>query len=113
MRRCATALTHLFAFHSTFPLILTTQALAHLQSARFQIWAGHGLCQAKIIGVDQAESSLYPGRDVTVYTVKYDIDGTKEDLEEAEIRQLLIVSDQLAASDIPAGLMVVSPGPAH
>lgn len=74
-----------------------------------QVWAGHGLCKAKIIDVDTAQSTLYPDQDVTVYTVRYDMDGTKEDLEEAEIRALLIVSDQLAASVIPAGLLVVSP----
>ena len=66
--------------------------------------------------MDKATSSLYPGKEVTVYTVKYDMDSTKEDLEEDEIRPLLIVSDALSASVIPDGLMVVSPRtrmPAH
>jgi hypothetical protein len=43
---------------------------------------------------------------VTVYTIKYDIDGTAEDLEEAEIRPLLDVSKALKDSGVVDGLKV-------
>ena len=76
-----------------------------------KVWPGFGVCKAKIVSIDQAASTLYPGQDVTVYTVKYESDNTREDLEESEIRQLIVVSDQLARSTIPSGLQV-SPPPA-
>jgi hypothetical protein len=76
-----------------------------------KVWPGFGVCKAKIISIDSAQSTLYPGQDVTVYTVKYEGDNTREDLEESELRQLIVVSDQLARSTIPSGLQA-SPPPA-
>jgi len=42
-----------------------------------------------VIKIDKVESTLYPGTERTAYTVKYDVDNTKEDLEEEEIRHVL------------------------
>eukprot|EP00966_Prymnesium_polylepis_P187454 4346007-Prymnesium_polylepis.1 len=57
-----------------------------------KVWPGHGVCEGIIISIDQADSTLYPGQVRTVYTVKYVVDDTEEDLEEDEIRPLLDVS---------------------
>lgn len=67
-------------------------------------WAGHGLCTAKIVAVDSAQSTLYPGTERTVYTVKYDVDGEQEDLEEEELRPLIVISDDSLKAEIVAGL---------
>ena len=40
----------------------------------------------------------------TVYKVQYDVDGEKEDLEEEEIRPLLVVSANPIKAEIVAGL---------
>ena len=61
-----------------------------------KFWAGYGLCAGKIIAIGSAQSTLYPGTNRTVYTVKYAVDGTTEDLEEEEIRPLL----KIDASDV-------------
>ena len=47
------------------------------------------MCEGSLVAVGRAESTLY-SCERTVYTVKYDIDGTREDLEEEEIRPLLL-----------------------
>lgn len=63
---------------------------------------GHGMCDAKIISEELVESTLYPGKEVTAYTVRYEVDGATEDLEEEEIRRLIKVRElperKLAAS---------------
>jgi hypothetical protein len=56
-------------------------------------WPGYGLCSGVIVGIGQAESTLYPGTVRTVYKVKYDMDGTEEELEEEEIRPLVLTAD--------------------
>ena len=58
-----------------------------------QVWAGFGLCKAKIVSSGMYESSLYPGEERRAFTVRYAIDGTTEDLEEAQLRPLLVVKD--------------------
>eukprot|EP00966_Prymnesium_polylepis_P201623 4671811-Prymnesium_polylepis.1 len=51
-----------------------------------KVWPGHGICPGTITSIDQADSTLYPGKVRTVYTVKYPVDDTDEDLEEEEVR---------------------------
>ena len=53
---------------------------------------GHGLCEASILRLDSAESTLYPGETRTMYVVKYVSDGVTEDLEEEEIRPLIQIT---------------------
>ena len=65
---------------------------------------GHGLCEAKIIRLDRAESTLYPGTERTMYVVKYSADGVTEDLEEEEIRPLLIINGNAQKEVIIDGL---------
>ena len=67
-------------------------------------WPGHGICEGKITATDQAESTLYPGQVRTVYTVKYDIDGAEEDLEEEEVRPVLVVTQSVERSEVLQGL---------
>ena len=63
-------------------------------------WEGFGMCAGQIIAIGRAESTLYNGMERTIYTVRYDVDGTMEDLEEEEIRPLLqVTSDDLAPVD--------------
>ena len=59
-----------------------------------KVFPGHGLCEGAVISQDIADSTLYPGQERTVYTIKYHSDGAEEDLEEEEIRPLLVVQDR-------------------
>ena len=66
-------------------------------------WPGHGIFSGTVIQIDVAASTLYPGKDRTVYTVEY-TDATTEDLEEEEIRPLIIISNNSLKTEIVAGL---------
>ena len=84
-------------------VIRDSAALAIGRTRVAKHWEGFGMCEGSLVAVGRAESTLYSG-ERTVYTVKYDIDGTREDLEEEEIRPLLLVtSDDLAPVDGLAG----------
>lgn len=49
----------------------------------------HGTFSGYIISSSKVNSTLYPGKEVTAYKVRYPDDGTQEDLEEEELRPLL------------------------
>jgi len=66
-------------------------------------WSGFGMCDGTITAIVQVESSLYPGQTRTGYSVLYPVDGTREDLEEEEVRPLLDVNMNMLAP-IAAGL---------
>lgn len=56
-------------------------------------WEGYGLCKGEITSNGElCDSELYPGQQRRAYAVKYDVDGTVEDLEEEEVRPLLDIS---------------------
>jgi hypothetical protein len=67
-------------------------------------WPGFGLCDGSVTAIDVAESTLYPGRERTVYTVRYPGDGAEEDLEEEEIRPLLVISTKPERTAIIEGI---------
>jgi hypothetical protein len=48
--------------------------------------------EAVIIGSGLVNSTISPGQEVTGWTVKYKEDQTTEDLEECEIRKLVVVN---------------------
>jgi len=48
--------------------------------------------EAVIIGSGLVDSTISPGQEVTCWTVKYKEDRTTEDLEECEIRKLVVVN---------------------
>eukprot|EP01043_Picozoa_sp_COSAG02_P020195 COSAG02_NODE_990_length_15413_cov_24.707457_5_plen_753_part_00 len=66
---------------------------------------GHGLCDGTVTGTAQVQSSLQPGQTVTAYTVFYPSDGSSEDLEDAELRQLLNVDANPERVAAIAGVM--------
>ncbi|KAL1496669.1 hypothetical protein AB1Y20_014266 [Prymnesium parvum] len=45
--------------------------------------------QPRIISSSRVNSTLYPGKEVVAFNVRYPADGTREDLEEDEVRPLL------------------------
>ena len=55
-------------------------------------FSGHGTFEASIISSAKVDSTLYPGEERTAYKIKYPSDGATEDLEEEEIRPLLITT---------------------
>ena len=55
----------------TAEAVLRASAVLSKGTVIRKVWAGHGVCTGKIVGMDTAESSLYPGQDVTVYTVRH------------------------------------------
>jgi len=69
-----------------------------------KVFAGYGNCEGKVIEIGRAESTLYPGKTRTVYTVQYEVDGTKDDLEEEEIRPLISTGDSELRKSIVEGL---------
>lgn len=64
-----------------------------------------GYCEGKVVSTGTFDSTLYPGQTRRAYTVKYASDGTTEDLEEEEIRPLLVVKDLPARASVIAGLV--------
>lgn len=54
---------------------------------------GFGFCEGKVVSIGTFNSTLYLGQERRAYTIKYTVDGTTEDLEDEEIRPLLIVKD--------------------
>lgn len=52
----------------------------------------HGTFSASIISSSRVQSTLYPGKEVVAYKVRYPSDGKREDLEEEELRPLLITT---------------------
>lgn len=69
-----------------------------------KLWPGFGYCYGKIIAIDQAESTLYPGKVVTCYTVLYESDNTREDLEEEELRPVIDAGQFPFREAVEAGL---------
>lgn len=49
----------------------------------------HGSFDGSIISSSRVNSTLYPGKEVVAFNVRYPADGTREDLEEDEVRPLL------------------------
>lgn len=66
---------------------------------------GFGYCEGKIISSSMVDSTLYPGKERRAYTVKYHSDGATEDLEEEELRPLLLVKDMPERRAVVAGLV--------
>lgn len=65
---------------------------------------GYGYCDGKVTSVGMFDSTLYPGKQRKAFTVKYASDGTTEDLEEEELRPLLVVKDLPERANVVAGL---------
>lgn len=84
------------ALRSTIKLAVGTKISKFFQ--------GFGRCVGKIISVGTFDSTLYPGQQRLAYTVKYASDGTTEDLEEEELRPLLLVTDLPQRDEITNGL---------
>jgi hypothetical protein len=73
-------------------------------------WPEHcGFFDGKVVSnaVD-VDSTIMPGASAKAWKVKYDVDGTTEELEEIELRSLLIVSDMLP-SRAPRSAALCSP----
>lgn len=60
-----------------------------------------------MLQTDTCDSTLYPGQERRTFVVKYSSDGTQEDLEEEEVRPLLVVQDMPEGerADVVAGLI--------
>lgn len=58
-----------------------------------KFFAGHGMCEGVVRSSDMVESTLYPGQERAAYKVVYAVDGTAEDLEEEELRPLIVIKD--------------------
>ena len=59
-----------------------------------KVWPGMGVYEGVIDRVSQAQSTVHgDGRAVTVYRVRYPADGTREELEDEEIRPLVRVRE--------------------
>ena len=54
---------------------------------------GHGTFNGRIVSSAECDSTMYPGRQRVAYRVKYPSDGAEEDLEEEEIRPLVVTVD--------------------
>ena len=48
--------------------------------------AGHGVCTAKLVKKEKVASTLYVGKQVDAWKVRYDSDGLEEHMEEEELR---------------------------
>lgn len=70
-----------------------------------KFFEGFGFCEGKVVAIGTFNSTLYPGQARRAYTIKYTTDGTSEDLEEEEIRPLLIVKDMPDRREVVAGLV--------
>ncbi len=55
-----------------------------------ELWDGEPF-EGNVVEISKAESTLYPGQERTVFKVHYPADNTKEDLEDEEIRKLLVI----------------------
>jgi hypothetical protein len=76
-----------------------------------KLWPAHGgYFDAKVISSCDVHSTIMPGRVVTAWTVEYIKDKTQEDLEEIELRKLLVVSNSKERKEITDCL---SPGFAY
>jgi hypothetical protein len=69
-----------------------------------KVWPGHGSCLAKVVKLDTAASTLYPGQERTVYKIKYDNDGQTEELEEEELRPLIVTINMAERAALVASL---------
>eukprot|EP00966_Prymnesium_polylepis_P006337 145114-Prymnesium_polylepis.1 len=47
---------------------------------------GHGVCEGRLVKKEKIDSTLYPGKEVEAWLVKYTSDGTEEHFEEEELR---------------------------
>lgn len=56
-----------------------------------KFFAGHGMCEGVVRSSDMVDSTLYPGQERAAFKVVYAVDGTAEDLEEEEIRPLIVL----------------------
>lgn len=61
---------------------------------------GYGNCVASVRSSAQVNSTLYPGQERLAYKVVYEQDGVAEELEEEEIRPLLIIKDMPERTEI-------------
>lgn len=62
---------------------------------------GYGSCVGSVRSVSKdVESTLYPGETRTAFKVVYEVDQTAEELEEEEIRPLIIIKDRLERTEI-------------
>ena len=58
-----------------------------------KVFPNFGLCTGQIISSNDFDSTLYPGKVVKGFTVKYDSDGSKEDYELDELKTILDIRD--------------------
>jgi hypothetical protein len=56
-----------------------------------KLWDGEPF-EGNVVEISKAESTLYPGQERTVFKVHYPADNTKQDLEDEEIRKLLVIN---------------------
>jgi len=66
-----------------------------------KLWDGVPF-EGKVIETATAESTLYPGQERKVYKVHYSADDTAEDLEDEEIRKLLVITELEVSARWPA-----------
>lgn len=65
---------------------------------------GYGMCEGTVRSSDRVESTIYPGQVRLAYKVVYAVDGTSDELEEEEIRPLIIVREDAERAKITAVL---------
>jgi hypothetical protein len=70
-----------------------------------KLWPAHGgYFDAKVISSGDVLSTITPGHIVTGWKVEYESDKTREDLEELELRKLLVVTHTKERKEIVDGL---------
>jgi hypothetical protein len=62
-------------------------------------FTGVGLCDGKVIAYAKVNSTIHTNQEVDAYTVKYTVDGATEDLEDEEIRPLLVLTGNALRAD--------------
>lgn len=70
-----------------------------------KLWPGFGMCRGVVMTSVMVDSTLYPGKERKGYTVEYESDGSREDLEEEELRPLLDVASLPERDEVVQGLL--------
>eukprot|EP01043_Picozoa_sp_COSAG02_P022920 COSAG02_NODE_1207_length_13885_cov_124.791237_19_plen_90_part_00 len=68
-----------------------------------KVFEGHGPCTGKVVRRHTVDSTIRPGEEVPGFEVKYDVDGSCDDLELEEIRPLIVTSNNSVRKDVIAG----------
>jgi len=83
-----------------------------------KFWPGHGICRGKVISTSRALTSIHNDQSLRpVWKVRYEVDNSTEELEEEEIRQLLVLAAipvracLLASLRLPSAASPLSHGP--